>query len=80
MVDPACYSCKGRRPGRAHLSRQRGVVLYLARTIVERHGGRIWVEIRKGAGATFHVLLPLINGGQIDIPGHKLREKREVQG
>jgi signal transduction histidine kinase len=58
----------------------RGVGLYLAQTIVERHGGRIWVEIRKGAGATFHVLLPLINGGQIDIPGHKLREKREVQG
>ena len=40
----------------------RGLGLYLARSIIELYGGRIWVEDRvKGdyhCGAKFHVLLP----------------------
>jgi signal transduction histidine kinase len=35
-----------------------GLGLYVARRIVEAHGGRIWVESAPGRGATFHVLLP----------------------
>lgn len=36
-----------------------GIGLHIAREMVERHQGHIWVESRKGAGATFFVALPL---------------------
>jgi signal transduction histidine kinase len=37
-----------------------GLGLYISRDIVERHGGRIWVESELGKGACFHVVLPRI--------------------
>ncbi len=36
-----------------------GVGLYLAKQIIERHSGHIWVESTEGHGATFSVILPL---------------------
>lgn len=38
-----------------------GLGLYIARALVERHGGRLWLESRKGVGSAFHISLPLLS-------------------
>jgi signal transduction histidine kinase len=38
--------------------RSSGLGLAFCRLVIERHGGRIWVQSTEGAGSAFHILLP----------------------
>lgn len=42
-----------------------GLGLAICRTVVESHGGRIWVTSEAGAGARFHLRLPAADSGDL---------------
>jgi two-component system sensor histidine kinase VicK len=45
-----------------------GLGLYISKSIVEAHGGKMWAENnRNGRGATFSFVLPMINSSLIDV-------------
>jgi len=43
-----------------------GIGLSISRTIVEAHGGRIWVEPNPGGGAVFHFTLPAVAASELE--------------
>jgi len=45
-----------------------GLGLYISRSIVEAHGGRIWAESEVGKGSVFHFTLPVGEGGEGTVP------------
>jgi len=52
-----------------HLTRRyggMGLGLSVAKSMVELHKGRIWVESEEGKGSTFTFLLPIENSGNSD--------------
>jgi PAS domain S-box-containing protein len=43
-----------------------GLGLAIVKSIVERHGGRVWVESKLNKGSVFHALLPLARSGDLE--------------
>jgi signal transduction histidine kinase len=62
-IDPAqverAFEMFARIPGGAAEYQGTGLGLAISRRIVERHGGRLWVEPNAGGGSVFALRLPL---------------------
>jgi signal transduction histidine kinase len=57
-----------------------GMGLSIARTIVESHSGRMWVENRRAGGTIFRFSVPLATSGAHDMPAHTARQEESVGG
>ena len=57
-----------------------GIGLTIARSVVEAHGGRIWVERRQGGGSSFHFVLPVLGPEPMAHPDEPPAEPRVRAG
>jgi signal transduction histidine kinase len=53
-----------------------GLGLYMARSLLEVHGGTLELADSTGEGATFRVWLPLVNDGKVVAPGEPNSDNR----
>jgi signal transduction histidine kinase len=45
-----------------------GMGLSISRSLIEESGGKLWLEPYKGAGAIFHLTLPLASSRMMTLP------------
>jgi signal transduction histidine kinase len=49
-----------------------GMGLCISRSLIEGHGGRLWVEPNSPHGAVFYFTLPVADRSRLEMSGHQV--------